>query len=141
MSSYQVPQGYGSYDGSRGEPGPGSEQDKTLGMLTNLSPLIAMVITVNFASLIAPWVMWLLYKEKSPFVRRCAAHTFNFDLSMWVVAIIGWAMILSIILSPIGIVLVGLSGLAQIILHIVGALQANKGLVYNYPMQFFKVLN
>lgn len=138
--------GYNSYGGYGGEPpatepGPGSDNDRSMGMLANLSPLIAMVLTVNVASLIAPWVMWVIYKERSPFVRRCAAQTFNFDITMWIVALVGWAMVLTVILSPIGFLVIFASGIAQIIFHILGALSANRGVVYEYPMQFFRILN
>jgi len=125
-------------------PSPGgavSSDDRTMALLAHLSPLIAMVISVGWLSIAGPLVLWLLNKNRSPFVRQAAAGAFNFNLSMWALSIIGWICIFSIVLLPVGLILLPLSFILQIAFHIVGAVRANRGEFYRYPMQFIRVLS
>src|SRR5699024_6810813 len=74
-----------------------------------------------------------------PFVRQAAAGSFNFNLGLWVMSIVGWIFILTVIGIPIGAVLLVVSFLGQIIGHIIGTMRATKGRTMGYPFQI-KVL-
>ena len=59
---------------------------------------------------------------------------------MWVVSIIGWICLFTVILIPLALVLWLVAFIAQLVLSIRGAMAANRGEVFRYPMQL-KVLS
>jgi uncharacterized protein len=78
---------------------------------------------------VAPLVIYLMYKDRDPFIRRHAAQAMNFQI------IIG---IIEIVSIPLWIVLIGfattfLAGLAFYIFSILAAIAANRGEPYDYP--------
>lgn len=117
------------------QPGTAGPDDRTPAALAHASSLIAMVLSAGWLSLVGPLVMWLLYKDRSPFVRQAAAGSFNFNLGLWVMNIVGWILIITIIGIPVGIVLLVISYLGQIIGHIIGTVRATQGRTMNYPFQ------
>ena len=64
-----------------------------------------------------------------------AAGAFNFALTMTVVGIVGWVMVITLLLLPVGILLITVSGLGAVILGIVGAIQTWNGRPFTYPAQ------
>ena len=114
--------------------------DRTPAALAHASSLIAMIVSAGWLSFVGPLVMWFLYKDRSPFVRQAAAGSFNFNLGLWVMNIVGWICIITIIAIPVGVPLLVISFLGQIIGHIMGTLRATKGRTMNYPFQI-KVLS
>ena len=117
------------------QPGTAGPDDRTPAALAHASSLIAMVLSAGWLSLVGPLVMWLLYKDRSPFVRQAATGSFNFNLGLWVMNIVGWILIITIIGIPVGIVLLVISYLGQIIGHIIGTVRATQGRTMNYPFQ------
>ena len=113
----------------------GADADRTPAALAHASSLIAMVISAGWLSFVGPLVMWLLYKDRSPFVRQAAAGSFNFNIGLWVMSVVGWIFIITVIGIPIGLILLAVSFLAQVIGHIVGTLRATRGRTMNYPFQ------
>ena len=118
---------------------PVTPKDRTPAALAHATSLIAMVISAGWLSFVGPLVAWLIYKDRSPFVRQAAAGSFNFNLSMWLINIVGWICIITIIGIPLGLILLAVSFLGQIIAHVIGTLRATKGESMNYPLQI-KVL-
>ena len=109
--------------------------EKTLAVLAHLSPIIALVLTAGWLSWIGPLLVWLIWRERSPLVRTAAATSFNFNVTIWIAVIIGWICIFTIILIPVGIVLLVVPGILQLIFSILGALRASRGEAYKYPLQ------
>lgn len=106
-----------------------------MALVAHLSTLIAMVLSAGWLSFVGPLVVWLLYKDKSAFVRSSAAGAFNFNLGMWLMAIIGWICIFTFIGIIVGVPLLIFSAIAQVVCHIIGAVKANRGELYRYPFQ------
>ena len=121
------------------EPMAVGSEDRTAAALAHAASLIAMVISAGWLSFVGPLVMWLLYKDRSPFVRQAAAGSFNFNLGLWLMSIVGWICIITVIGIPLGLVLLAVSFLGQIIGHVIGTLRATRGETMNYPFQI-KVL-
>ncbi|WP_240322600.1 DUF4870 domain-containing protein [Austwickia chelonae] len=155
---YMQPGPYGSYGqpGPYGPPGQGPQdyvpprpgapqqvtaQDRTMATIAHLMPLVVMLFTAGWLSFVGPLIMWAVHKDGNEFVRRSSAAAFNFNLSMWLLGVIGWVCIFTLILIPVGVPLVLFSFFVQLILHIVAAVRANQGEIYRYPMQFLKVLS
>lgn len=97
-------------------------------MVAHLSYLLTYVMGLSF---LAPLIIWLLQKEKSPFVVDQAKEALNFQLAALLVnAILGVATFftcgVSLILVPV--VLVGAT-----VYSIIAGIAANRGEAYRYP--------
>jgi len=115
--------------------GPAPDKDsKTMALLAHLLGI--------FTSFVGALVIWLMKKDSSPFVEDQAKEALNFQLTL----VIAWIAvgivsgILAHILFCFGLLLMPLIGIANLILCIMAAMQANQGVAYRYPfaMQIIK---
>ena len=115
-------QGYGV------APRPMSQQDeKTWATLVHLAPFLAAVVGIPF---LGPLIVFLIFKDRGPFVRFHAAQALNFQI---IVTIAFWVFgVLSFVL--IGIPFLIVTAVAWVVLSIVAAVKANNGEWYRYPM-------
>jgi len=109
--------------------------DRTIAVLTHLSGLVGALISVGWLGFVGPLVVWLLHKDRNPFLRATAAGSFNFNLSMWVLNAAAWVCLFTVLLIPVAIVLWLAAGVLLIVCHVLAVLRANKGEVYRYPLQ------
>ncbi|HLS13079.1 MAG TPA: DUF4870 domain-containing protein [Beutenbergiaceae bacterium] len=126
------PQGPGA---GRAQDPNADRDDRTLAILSHLSPLIALVLSAGWLSFVGPLAMWLIFRDRSPLVRNAAATAFNFNITVWIAVIIGWVCLVTIVLIPLAILLWVAAGLLQLIFSIIGAVRASRGEIYRYPMQ------
>ena len=116
------PPAYGS------APRPLSQQDeKTWATLVHLAPFLAAVVGIPF---LGPLIVFLVFKDRGPFVRFHAAQALNFQI---IVTIAFWVFGL-LSLALIGIPFLILTGIAWVVLSIVAAIKANSGEWYRYPL-------
>lgn len=136
--------GYGAGSQPSQEPHPargpaqplGSDQDnRILAILAHLSPIIALLLSAGWLSWLGPLVMWLVFRDRGPLVRNASATAFNFNLTVWIAIVVGWICLFTIVLIPVAILVWIGAGLLQLIFSIVGAVRANRGEVYRYPLQ------
>ena len=113
--------------------------DRSWAMIAHLSAIIAWVVSAGWVSFIGPIVIWFL-KSDRPYVRRAAAQSFNFNLGMWVMSIVGWILIITLLLLPVGVILVIASFLLTLWHHIRATIAASNNQSYHYPYQI-KILN
>ena len=100
-----------------------TQDERTWGLVSHLSALIASVIGLPFAG---PLVVWLIKKDESPFVADQAKEALNFQLAILIVTLICG-------LTCVGIVLLPVVWIAGLIYSILAAIEANKGIYYRYP--------
>lgn len=112
-----------------------STDDRLWAMLAHLSAAIAAVVSAGWLTIVGPLVVWLFKKDSSRFVRNAAAGAFNFTLTMWLVSLIGWILIITVVGAVIGIPLVIIGSLGSIVLGIIGAIKAWGGQAFTYPWQ------
>lgn len=112
-----------------------STQERGAAVLAHLSAPIAAIVSVGWLSIAGPFIVWLLYRNHSPFVRFAAAGAFNFQLSAWLMSVIGWILCFTIILLPVGVLLIIAANLLTLILGIYGAVRTSGGHQYRYPWQ------
>lgn len=112
---------------------------KMIAVLSHLSSLVATVLSATFLSFVAPLIFWFIYKDKPgyAFVRVASAGAFNFNFTMWVINMAAWLVILITFgIAAIFMWIVFLATtIAMLVFHIIAAVKANNGEVYNYPMQ------
>lgn len=107
--------------------------ERPIAVLAHLSAIIAMVLSAGWLSLLGPLIVWFLYKDRSPFVRRAAAGSFNFNIWAWVLNVVAWICMFTVILIPVSVVLWAVAGIMTLWCHIHGALRAANGQTYDYP--------
>lgn len=108
--------------------------DNSYAMLTHLSPLAGYI--VPFGNIIAPLVLWLIKRDQSPFIERIGREALNFQITVMlaVLLLIGATIVTLGIGGIITIPLIGLIALADLIMIIVAAIEANKGNEYRFPI-------
>ncbi|WP_022910099.1 DUF4870 domain-containing protein [Aestuariimicrobium kwangyangense] len=108
---------------------------RTAAALAHLSAIIAMVVSAGWLTFLGPLTMWVLYRDRNSYVRRAAAGSFNFNVWNWVIGIVGWICVLSVVLMPVGLVLWAVSAILTLWCHIHAALRAFSGRSYRYPFE------
>ncbi len=116
----QVPQGYGSPP-PYGPP-PSRNDDPVWAILAHLSIFV-------FA-LLGPLVIYLIYKDSSPFTRHHAAEALNFHITLTIATIVS----IPLVFLFIGIPLVFAIILAGIVFGIIAAVAASRREPYRYPL-------
>lgn len=102
------------------------------------------LLTFASASILAPLVMWFIYKDKPgySFTKEASRRAFNFNFSLWVISMASWLLIiltfgiLGIILWVVPMVV----AILMVIFHSLAALAANRGEQYTYPMTFIEII-
>jgi uncharacterized Tic20 family protein len=103
-------------------------------IIAHLSAPIAALLSAGSLSLLGPLIVWLAMRH-DPFARRAAAGAFNFNLSFWVLYLISWLLILTVVGALIGIPLIIVLFLVSAWCHIKGAIRASDNRPYDYPFQ------
>jgi len=83
-----------------------------------------------FFSFVAPLIVYVIYKDRDPFVRRASAQALNFQIILAIGYIISFILIFLII----GIFTTIALAVCQIVFPILAAVAANKGEDYDYPL-------
>jgi uncharacterized Tic20 family protein len=107
---------------------------RLLAVLAHLSAPIAALVSAGWLSLLGPLVVYLLAKD-DPYARRAAAGAFNFNLSFWVLYLVSWLLIFTVIGAVIGIPLLIVLFVVSLWCHVKGAIRAANDEPYDYPFQ------
>ncbi len=91
-----------------------------------------------FFGFIPALVGYLVCKDRGPFVRHHTATALNFQLTLLIASFVGGilavVMFVTVLLAPLGILIVlGLS-VVVIVFSIIAAIRANNGQFYTYPV-------
>jgi uncharacterized Tic20 family protein len=103
-------------------------EDRQTLMLTHLSQLLDLI--TGFGGLIVPLILWLANKDKIYDMDEHGKSIVNFQLSMFIYAIICIPLIFLLGLGIIG--LIGI-GILCLVFPIINALKANNGELPHYP--------
>lgn len=117
------------------QPGPGPEVSKdsrTWGMLCHLGGLAGFIFP--FGNIIAPLVIWLIKKNEDKFVDEQGKEALNFQITLIIAAVIGFILTILVITMCVGIPLLAATGICNLIFCIMGAVKANNGESYRYPV-------
>jgi uncharacterized protein len=109
-------------------------EEKTWALICHLAAL-GMYVFPAFGNIIGAFIAWIVFKDRSSFADDHGKESINFQLSLTLYAAIGIAFCFMTLGLGILVVvpLLGIMSLLQIILIIVAALEANKGVMYRYP--------
>jgi len=104
-------------------------EDRQTLMLTHLSQLLDLV--TGFGGFIVPLIIWITNKDKIYDMDEHGRSILNFQLSMFVYAIICIPLILLIGLGILGLIAIGILCL---VFPIINAIKANNGELPHYPL-------
>jgi uncharacterized protein len=123
------PQQYGQpgYPQYAGQPGqaPVSESDE------KLWALLAHV-SIPFVWFIGPLIVYLIYKDRSPWLKEASTEALNFSILYSIVSFVCW-MLTAVL---IGAILLPLVFIGALIFCILAALAANRHELYRYPINW-----
>lgn len=110
------------------------ESSRIAAILAHLSAPIAAVLSAGLLSLLGPLLVWLVKKD-DPFARRAAAGAFNFNLLFWVLFLLSWLLIITVIGIVVALPLMLVLFVVSAWCHIKGAVRASNNQTYDYPFQ------
>ena len=122
-------------------PNPMSPADeRTWGTIAHGGTLAATILSGGTLGFVCALVIYLLYKDRGPFVHHHAANALNVQIFGAMLVIGGIILTVTVIGAIIGIPMIVVGGLYILIVHIIGAIKANNGEWWNPPMtpQFVK---
>ncbi len=102
--------------------------ERTWGMLCHLSAFAGCIIP--FGNIIGPLIVYSVKRQQYPLVEDQGKEVLNFQITLSIALIISFILIFAVI----GIFLAGAIGIAGLVLTVIGALKANNGEYYRYPL-------
>jgi uncharacterized protein len=105
-------------------------EERTMGTLAHAIPLVAMVVSAGFLGFVASLVLYLIYKDRGPFARENAANSLNIQITTGIILLIS----LPLMLVLVGFLTWGLALVFAFVLHLLGALKANRGEWWTPPL-------
>ena len=118
------------------DPGGVSQDDKTWALAAHIGSLVTAWFAFGF---IAPLLV-MLVKNDSPFVRRHAVESLNFQISMLIYSIVGGVIAFLVVILTLGlgalivIPLIAIVLLVVLVLVIIATMKAANGEDYRYPL-------
>lgn len=103
-------------------------------LIAHLSALAGLVVGFNF---LGPLIVYLVKRDEGGFVRHHAAEALNFNLSVFIYAVVGGLLTVVLVFFIVGILLIPLivvAAIAWVVLVVVAAVKANQGELYRYPL-------
>lgn len=108
----------------------GTSEERTVGMVAHVVPLAATVLSAGTLGFLGSLVVFLLYKDRGPFVRHNAANSLNIQIMTGIVLLIS----IPLMLVLVGFVTFALALVFAVVLHAIGAVNAARGEWWTPPM-------
>jgi uncharacterized protein len=123
-----------------------AQEERTWGAISHAGAVVAMICSAGFLGFLASIAVYVVHKDRGPFVRSHAANSINVQISMFI-----WLVVATVLYVVLGIVTLGIGFVVFLpvflvplvvagILHVIGAVKAYNGEWWNPPMtpQFVK---
>jgi len=104
-----------------------TSEEITWGCAAHWSALVASVVALAF---LGPLIVMLTKGNESPYVRRQAVESLNFQLSILIYAVVSFILVFVLV----GLLLLPIVGLMWLIFTIIGSVRASRGEEYRYPV-------
>jgi uncharacterized Tic20 family protein len=105
-------------------------EERTMGTLAHGIPLVAMVVSAGLLGFVASLILYLMYKDRGPFARENLANSLNIQITTGIVLLVS----LPLMLVLIGFLTYGIAIVVAFVLHLIGALKANRGEWWRPPL-------
>lgn len=104
--------------------------ERTWAMFTHLSALVGIVAGAGFIGWLGPLIIFLVFKDRSAFVAEHGKTTLNFQITMFIAAVV--AFVLWFVL--IGFLITAAIYVVVIVFSIIATIAASRGQWYEYPL-------
>jgi uncharacterized protein len=105
-----------------------SENDRTWGTLSHGLALAAGLFTGM--AFVPPLIIYIVYREKSPYIRHHASESLNFQISFLMYVAVSALLILVLI----GFVLLLMLAILWLVVVISATVKTSRGEMYRYPL-------
>ena len=127
-------QGYGQqpdYRAPGNVPSMSPQDERTWGAIAHGAALAAMVLSAGFLGFLGSLAVYIVHKDRGPFVRAHAANSLNVQITMFIWIVISIPLIL---LLGLGFLTLIAAPFVAGLLHIIGAIKAYQGEWWNPPL-------
>ena len=113
-----------------------TQDDKTWALVAHIGTLVSAYIALG---VLAPLLV-MLVKGDSPFARRHAVESLNFQISLLIYTFVGGILAVLVVIVTVGVGMIALVPLALllaavvVVLIIVATVRASNGELYEYPL-------
>ena len=107
------------------------EQERTWGAIGHGAALAAMIFSAGFLGFVGSLAVYLIHKDRGPFVRAHSANAVNVQITMFIWLVISIPLILAL---GLGILTFLAAPIVAAALHLVGAIKAFNGEWWNPPL-------
>ena len=113
------------------------QEEKNWALVSHIGSLVAAYIALGF---LAPLLVLLLKGDSSPFVRRHAVESLNFQISLLIYALVGTVLAFIFTVMTVGLGLLVVLPVALVLavvalaLIIMATVKASQGEDYRYPL-------
>lgn len=106
------------------------EQERSWAVGTHVVTGAATALSAGTLGFIAALVVFVLYKDRGPFVRHHVANALNIQLNGLLWAVIGFVLIFVLV----GFAVLAAIPVVMVVLHVFGAMAASRGEFSNPPL-------
>jgi uncharacterized Tic20 family protein len=107
------------------------QDERTWGAIGHGAALVAMICSAGFLGFLGSLAVYVIYKDRGPFVRAHAANSLNVQITMFIWIVISIPMIL---LLGLGLLTLIAAPFVAGLLHVIGAMKAYNGEWWNPPL-------
>jgi uncharacterized protein len=105
-----------------------SNDEKQWALFTHLSALIGLFVPLG--NVLGPLIFWQIKKNEMPFVDDQGKEALNFQITVAIATLVCFLLMFVLI----GFLLIFVVAIAWLVFTIIGAIRANNGEFYRYPM-------
>lgn len=127
-------QGYGQQPDYRvpgNAPAMSPQDERTWGAIAHGAALVAMILSAGFLGFLGSLAVYIVHKDRGPFVRAHAANSLNVQITMAIWIVISIPLIL---LLGLGFLTLAAAPFVAGLLHVIGAVKAYQGEWWNPPL-------
>ena len=106
-------------------------QERTVGAIAHGAALGAMVLSAGLLGFVGSLIIYVMYKDRGPFVRQHAANSLNVQITMLIWLVVAIPLILAF---GLGLLIFFVAPFVAGALHVVGLVKAMNGEWWNPPM-------
>jgi uncharacterized Tic20 family protein len=116
-----------------------AQEERTWGAISHAGAVVAMICSVGLLGFLASIAVYVVHKDRGPFVRSHAANSINVQISMFI-----WLVVAAVLYVVLGLVTLGIGFVVFLpvfavpfvvagVLHVIGAVKAWNGEWWNPP--------
>ncbi len=103
------------------------QAEKQVGALAHAVGAGAYVLSAGTLGFVAALVMYIVFRDRGPFVRANLANALNVQIMTGIVTVIAWLLIVTLLGAIVGVPLLLAAGAYCVVVHIIGAVKALNG--------------